>query len=57
MTGKSLDEISLVTGHPNARTAMPEGHTLCQWSAVGYSIAIMFDEDLCFVGFVREVSV
>lgn len=53
--GKTRIEIEAVVGAPNSISAAAGGMVLCQWMAVGYHIALLFDGDIC-QGITHEFS-
>ena len=47
LEGKPLDEITAAAGPPHAITAAEDGRTLYQWASPGYTIALVFKDNVC----------
>jgi hypothetical protein len=45
MTGKTVDEIIAVVGHPSSYSSMAGGQTLVQWQGTGCHMALLFGPD------------
>ena len=47
MRGRRYDEIVAAVGQPNARSTIGNGRILCQWMAPGFSVGLIFTDDIC----------
>jgi hypothetical protein len=54
MTGMTADRIISQVGLPASRSTILNGSFLLQWQAIGYHIAIRFDEAGQFAGITHE---